>query len=80
MTELELTVDEMIRRAGGPLRVSKYLAEQGVELSASAVSKWKDRIPADYWEHLAAMTAEHRPITFEDLAALRRNIVERGPV
>ena len=71
MSEIELTIADIIERLGGPTLISKRLAQRGVYVTRDAVSKWKHvgKIPQRYWPHLIDLGADLRPITSDDLVA-----------
>ena len=70
--EMNDTLYDIIhRRSGGPARISKYLAEHGLHVAPSTISRWaKSGIPLQYWDHILEMTRDNRPVTIDDLAKL----------
>lgn len=67
----ETLYDIIHRRSGGPTRISKYLADRGVSVSPSAISRWPHSgVPLPYWDHIVEMTRDNRPVTVDDLAKL----------
>ena len=67
----ETLYDIIHRRSGGPARISRYFADRGISVSASAISRWaKSGVPLQYWGHIVEMTRDNRPVTVDDLAKL----------
>ena len=71
MSEIELTIADIIEMLGGSTQLSERLAQRAVHVSRDAVSKWKHvgKIPQRYWPHLIDLGAGLRPITSDDLVA-----------
>ena len=70
MSEPELTIEEVLRRAGGPVLISRYLAERGRFVSPSAISRWRytvSGIPQKYWGYIIEMTEGLAPVTAQDM-------------
>lgn len=70
---MELTRHEALRRAGGAVRISRYLEAKGKIISPSAISKWPTTgFPRWSWEHIIELTKGLAPITADDLVDLHR--------
>lgn len=78
---MELTKEEVLRRAGGAKKVSDYLETKGIFISPSGVSRWpgrKEGFPVKYWPYIIELTKGLAPLTPEDMLSLHSQPVEDG--